>query len=1126
MSIEANKIVNLEDAQILYNDLRGRIKNGISDTTGIGDTDYVWSADKTDKEVIRLDGTKANTDSVYAYKETSGSLIEIDDAVAEAVKQMRIEIAPVQDLHGYDHPWVGGAGKNLYDISQAGNSICTVSGNTATLVATTSFQASASVFAPVSTGDYKVSFTGSTGASLEVKMFKSDKSTSVGDTVRVTSSATITVSDSEVAYIRVLLSNGNSGEGTYTYNNVQVESGTTVTAYEPYSNICPISGWTGAKAHRYVKNLFDKNTATSGYVVTTSGSIVANANLGYSDYIRVDPSKTYYIQHGVGQNALDPGCAYNEHYNVIGGLGLTGSTGDTNGILSIPSGAVYIRFNMRISNYDVVQLEEGSTATTYDGSAKTYSITFPTSAGTVYGGTLTVNQDGTGSLLVESKEFILDGDETLTIGIGTPSVVAFGYTLGTYGTYINGKVICNQLVQGLVNSTNAEYGRINVINSNGYSADRANFAIYGVTTAAGMSEYLAQHNLQFIAYYQNPIPYQLTTDQVLHLLSGVNNVWSDCGVTTLLYPTDKYLTAEQAERERIHESITVPSPVQTIADGADNVPMEMTVGIEPVQDLHGYEYPWVGGAGKNLWGEGDVSGTQAVSVDFVLPAGTYTISAIPTSSDTDDTQCSVGILNVNTSLATAKLNRNARNGATITTNDSSTRLVFYASTTHSKSAGDTFSFTDIQIESGSSATSYAPYENICPITGHTGVDVTRTGKNLLGGNALRDGVQNAISAATNDETTRSIAFNATAAINGTFTDKVKFKPNTQYTIVFTYQNSATNPRSNMYVRYTDGTTGNITNPSAKDTKYTCVVVTEAGKTVAYVSKSNNSGRTTLYYDESGIFEGVLTAQDFEPYDGNTYSITFPSSAGTVYGGTLKVNKDGTGVLTVETVFHEFDGTESTSDIARVANPVIRLNSSTFGGLTINNTKSTDIHNAKIVESSMFKRSGVGAWASIDGQGLFGVISNTPWFSINNSFTDANDVISWFASMKNAGTPLQMCLELVTPVTYQLSAPIIRSLLGTNNVWADTGDILELNYAADTKLYISKELDASRKLMELIITANREDSMTATKAYTTGNLLIVNGTLYKATTSIANGATLTVGTNVTATTVAAEIAALS
>ena len=63
-------------------------------------------------------------------------------------------------------------------------------------------------------------------------------------------------------------------------------------------------------------------------------------------------------------------------------------------------------------------------------------------------------------------------------------------------------------------------------------------------------------------------------------------------------------------------------------------------------------------------------------------------------------------------------------------------------------------------------------------------------------------------------------------------------------------------------------------------------------------------------------------------------------------------------------------------------------------------------------------------------------------------------------------------------------------------------------------------------MELIVTANHEDEMKASKAYSAGDLLIVNGTLYKATTSIANGAALTVGTNVSATTVANELAALA
>ena len=53
----------------------------------------------------------------------------------------------------------------------------------------------------------------------------------------------------------------------------------------------------------------------------------------------------------------------------------------------------------------------------------------------------------------------------------------------------------------------------------------------------------------------------------------------------------------------------------------------------------------------------------------------------------------------------------------------------------------------------------------------------------------------------------------------------------------------------------------------------------------------------------------------------------------------------------------------------------------------------------------------------------------------------------------------------------------------------------------------------------------EKTFVATRAYTSGALLIVNNVLYKATASIANGATITPGTNCTPTTLAAIIAAL-
>lgn len=59
--------------------------------------------------------------------------------------------------------------------------------------------------------------------------------------------------------------------------------------------------------------------------------------------------------------------------------------------------------------------------------------------------------------------------------------------------------------------------------------------------------------------------------------------------------------------------------------------------------------------------------------------------------------------------------------------------------------------------------------------------------------------------------------------------------------------------------------------------------------------------------------------------------------------------------------------------------------------------------------------------------------------------------AWFAS-----NPTTFVYELATPTTYQLTPQEVKTLLGTNNLWADTGDT-SAEYSADTKLYILKEV---------------------------------------------------------------------
>ena len=60
----------------------------------------------------------------------------------------------------------------------------------------------------------------------------------------------------------------------------------------------------------------------------------------------------------------------------------------------------------------------------------------------------------------------------------------------------------------------------------------------------------------------------------------------------------------------------------------------------------------------------------------------------------------------------------------------------------------------------------------------------------------------------------------------------------------------------------------------------------------------------------------------------------------------------------------------------------------------------------------------------------------------------------------------------------------------------------------------------------VVAKYQESDMAATRNYNAGTLIFVDGVLYKATTSISNGATLTVGTNVAKTTIAEELSALN
>jgi hypothetical protein len=131
--------------------------------------------------------------------------------------------------------------------------------------------------------------------------------------------------------------------------------------------------------------------------------------------------------------------------------------------------------------------------------------------------------------------------------------------------------------------------------------------------------------------------------------------------------------------------------------------------------------------GKNLVPYGTITFTRNKSylLDNPLPAGTYTISAYITSSDTDSDYSAVSINSKSEVMKYIALKRGNRVSSTFTVDKPITNIDFCSAYNYSQGEGDTATWSDIQIEEGSVATDYEAY--IDPST----VTVSRCGRNLI-----------------------------------------------------------------------------------------------------------------------------------------------------------------------------------------------------------------------------------------------------------------------------------------------------------------------------------------------------------------------------------------------------------
>ena len=375
-------------------------------------------------------------------------------------------------------------------------------------------------------------------------------------------------------------------------------------------------------------------------------------------------------------------------------------------------------------------------------------------------------------------------------------------------------------------------------------------------------------------------------------------------------------------------------------------------------------------------------------------------------------------------------------------------------------------------------------DNICPISGHTEVNVTRVGKNLF------------------DDSIKSVANGGFVFFNSTSSRRATTAtlPAGTYTFSVTYSTafSSTKAHLNIYDTATDQRL------AVKYNATQCTFTLSATTNIcAYAQNANLTANDVL----TGQIEVGSTATTYEPYiTPATASLSWQTEAGTVYGGTIDV---ATGLLTVNAMLEVFDELPSGNDgiQSQIDYCLPTTSIGTVGDYTrISFGIRGDIQRSdyNLVSSSYsFKMCNMlKHYFSYADESSHWYRNTTLYAYFTSSLvgTTITSVINYLKSIKDTN-PLSFWVPLAHPQTYQLTGQQLATFLGTNNVWADTGNV-SVTYPADTKMFIEK------------LTMPTEDDLIANQAITSGKFFMVGNNLYIATAAIASGAKIIEGTNAT------------
>lgn len=470
------------------------------------------------------------------YETVTGAIVSFVALHAKALKKLVVNIAPVQDLHGYAAPWPPGGGVNKFDES----TVTFRKWTNASGQVEDALYGCISAAVPVHSSTYYVSFFGSGINSYSIVEYASDDSFIARQHVAGGYGSQFTLNAS-TAYIKLQVScpttDTITAEILASYKAVLSEGSTAPATWSPYSNECPISGWTGAEVTAAGQNLFDPDhpelltldyqspaITRWGHLYNKPGKYAIKAyGSGLSSYI--------YARKRNADGTWD-----GESYLIVG-------TSTTPYIMTLTEGQTFVVYNVQNQTEEVsiekftswdIQVAYSETQpdafATYQGI--TEQISWQDEAGTVYSGTATVKEDGSVDLVATMAEVDM-GARTWASGFG-------GFYL--WGSSLGPKIVASTIVPNMLCSI---YKTVDYANL----ADKTISMVYGgaeypyngnivvkdsnYTSAAAFQAGMSGQ--KFVYELAQPVTYHLDSITQLSTIVGTNNIWANTGDVEVTY---------------------------------------------------------------------------------------------------------------------------------------------------------------------------------------------------------------------------------------------------------------------------------------------------------------------------------------------------------------------------------------------------------------------------------------------------------------------------------------------------------------------------------------------------------------------------------------------------------------